>query len=86
MQAQWIGQLTVPSFTALGRPSLAAGELGRVPDPALPRPGPALLQDRLALPAGRGPGRLASPGELRPGGLGVPGHPGTGAVGQVPFP
>ena len=30
---QWIGQLTVPSFSSAGRPSLQCGELGRVPTP-----------------------------------------------------
>jgi hypothetical protein len=71
---EWIGQLTVPSFSSLGRTSLDTVELGRVPahEAAPGGPGPRL--------AGRGPGRILSPGDARPG-LGVPGRPGTGALG-----
>eukprot|EP00092_Neocalanus_flemingeri_P012790 GFUD01013782.1.p1 GENE.GFUD01013782.1~~GFUD01013782.1.p1 ORF type:complete len:1377 (+),score=309.96 GFUD01013782.1:584-4714(+) len=79
---QWIGQLTVPSFSATGRPSLRKRELGIVPlsDKNLKPP------SELCNMGGRGPGRIVSPGEIRPNqisGLGVPGHPGTGAVGQA---
>jgi len=79
---QWIGQLTVPSFSATGRPSLQKREFGKIP-----------LTDHNLKPSselcnmgGRGPGRIVSPGEVRPNqmsGLGVPGHPGTGALGQA---
>ena len=75
---EWIGQLTVPSFSSLGRPSLNSGELGRVPAHEEPPTGPAFASPRLG---GRGPGRIVSPGEARPL-LGVPGRPGTGALGS----
>jgi len=76
---QWIGQLTVPSFSATGRPSLQKRELGRLPssDHNLKPP------SELCNMGGRGPGRIVSPGEIRPNqisGLGVPGQAGTGAV------
>jgi len=76
---QWIGQLTVPSFSATGRPSLQKRELGKIPlsDHNLKPP------SQLCNMGGRGPGRIVSPGEIRPNqisGLGVPGQPGTGAV------
>jgi len=79
---QWIGQLTVPSFSATGRPSLQKRELGKIPltDHNLKPP------SELCNMGGRGPGRIVSPGEMRPNqmsGLGVPGHPGTGALGQA---
>jgi len=79
---QWIGQLSVPSFSATGRPSLQKKEFGKIPqaDHSLVPP------SALCSFGGRGPGRIVSPGELRPNqapGLGVPGHPGTGAVGQA---
>ena len=76
---QWIGQLTVPSFSSAGRPSLQCGELGRVPTPGEAPSSPVCGGPRLG---GRGPGRIVSPGEARRGvGLGVPGRPGTGALG-----
>ena len=80
---EWIGQLSVPSFSATGRPSLQSKEFGKIPqaDPS------AVPPSGLCSFGGRGPGRIVSPGELRPSGhgagLGVPGHPGTGAVGQA---
>lgn len=74
---EWIGQLTVPSFSSLGRPSLNTVELGKVP-PHEEAPEPAFSSPRVG---GRGPGRIVSPaGEVRAG-LGVPRRPGTGALG-----
>lgn len=74
-----VGQLSVPSFSSLGRPSLQQTDFGKIP--------PHGTQHLLGLPAtgfgGRGPGRMLSPGEMRPNllsGLGVPGHPGTHAI------
>ena len=75
---EWIGQLTVPSFSSLGRPSLNSVELGKVPAHEEVPHGPAFASPRLG---GRGPGRIVSPGEARPL-LGVPGRPGTGALGS----
>ena len=72
---QWIGQLSVPSLSAIGRPSFQ--ELGKVPTHE-EASGAAQASPRLG---GRGPGRVLSPGEIRSGGLGVPGRPGTGALG-----
>lgn len=79
---QWIGQLTVPSFSSTGRPSLQKREFGRLPssDHNLKPP------SELCNMGGRGPGRIVSPGEIRPNqisGLGVPGQAGTGAVGKA---
>merc|ERR1712172_376349 len=74
---EWIGQLTVPSFSSLGRPSLNSVELGKVPAHEEVPHGPSFASARLG---GRGPGRIVGPGESRPL-LGVPGRPGTGALG-----
>ena len=80
---EWIGQLSVPSLSATGRPSLHKREFGKIPeaDPSAVPPG------GLCSFGGRGPGRIVSPGELRPGGhqagLGRPGRPGTGALGEA---
>jgi len=78
----WIGQLTVPSLSATGRPSLQTKELGKLPaTDHNPNP-PSQLYNM----GGRGPGRIVSPGEVRPNqisGLGVPGQPGTGALGKA---
>ena len=71
---QWIGQLSLPSLSATGRPSLQKTELGKIPasDPS------ALRSNVLCSFGGRGPGRPGGPG-----GLGVPGRPGAGAVAQA---
>ena len=72
---QWIGQLSVPSLSATGRPSLQKAEFGKLPssDPA------GLRSNILCSFGGRGPGR---PGG-QTGALGVPGRPGAGAVAQA---
>ena len=72
---QWIGQLSVPSLSATGRPSLQRGELGRIPDSTLD---PACLGSSSLLVSGRGPGRPAGQAAL-----GVPGRPGAGALAQA---
>merc|ERR1719431_2223571 len=54
---EWIGQLTVPSFSSLGRPSLNSVELGKVPAHE-EVPEPAFSSPRVG---GRGPGRIVSP-------------------------
>ena len=77
---QWIGQLSVPSLSATGRPSLHKKEFGKIPA-AASEPPLAASADLLCSFGGRGPGRIVSPGERRPAHLGVPGRPGTGAVG-----
>jgi len=79
---EWIGQLTVPSFSATGRPSLQKKELGRLPVSEHNLNPPS----QLCNVGGRGPGRIVSPGEIRPlqnTGLGVPGQAGTGAIGKA---
>ena len=79
---EWIGQLTVPSFSATGRPSLQKKELGRLPVAEHNQNPPS----QLCNVGGRGPGRIVSPGEIRPlpnTGLGIPGQAGTGAVGKA---
>ena len=72
---QWIGQLSVPSLSATGRPSLQRGELGRIPDSTVD---PACLGSSSLLVSGRGPGRPAGQAAL-----GVPGRPGAGALAQA---
>lgn len=80
---QWIGQLTVPSFTSLGRPSLESKEFGKVPEQqGGGGGGSGSVTPRMIGMAGRGPGRILSPSENKAG-LGVPGRPGTGALGGV---
>ena len=71
---QWIGQLSVPSLSATGRPSLQKAELGKIPesDPASQR------SNVLGSFGGRGPGRPGGQGAL-----GVPGRPGAGALAQA---
>ena len=82
-----VGQLSAPSFSVNGRPSLNPNELGHVPSTT----GGDIYSNSNRYDAlgggtaigGRGPGRVISPGEKRPtlsGRLGVPGHPGTGAL------
>ena len=77
----WIGQLSVPCMSAVGRPSLAKKELGKIPAST---ENFSNTVGTIGGFGGRGPGRVVSPGEIRPYssglGLGVPGHPGTGAV------
>ena len=77
---EWIGQLSVPSLSATGRPSLQKTEFGKIP--ALTDPGLAVTSGGLCSFGGRGPGRIVSPGGQKPG-LGRPGRPGTGALGQA---
>ena len=78
----WIGQLSVPCMSAVGRPSLAKKELGKIPTTT--ESFPNTLGTTVGGFGGRGPGRVVSPGEIRPHssglGIGVPGRPGTGAV------
>ena len=71
---QWIGQLSVPSLSATGRPSLHKAEFGKLPrgDET------GLRSDILCSFGGRGPGRPGGQGAL-----GVPGRPGAGAVAQA---
>ena len=84
----FVGQLSAPSFSMYGRPSLNPSDFGSIPMSAssaetgetkfrIPTGGGAVV-------GGRGPGRVISgPGEKRPqlsAGFGVPGHPGTGAL------
>ena len=84
----FVGQLSAPSFSVYGRPSLNPGDFGSVPtmedDTIFKIPTAAA---GVQVVGGRGPGRAISggPGEKRPqlwAGLGVPGHPGTGALAQ----
>ena len=82
-----IGQLTAPSFSMYGRPSMSPGDFGQIPSGTFDPSGSTLMAGSLgtgALVGGRGPGRvITSPGEKRPqlmGALGVPGTPGTGAL------
>ena len=86
-----VGQLSAPTFSMYGRPSLSPGDFGRVPSPgfdSLEPTGGAVSGRYLgasAVVGGRGPGRvISSPGEKRPaqllGAMGVPGQPGTGAL------
>ena len=82
-----VGQLSAPSYSVNGRPSLNPNELGHVPStPGGDRYSNTNRYDALGggrAIGGRGPGRVISPGEKRPtlrGPLGVPGHPGTGAL------
>ena len=77
---EWIGQLSVPSLSATGRPSLQKTEFGKTP--ALTDPGLATVPSGLCSFGGRGPGRIVSPGGQKPG-LGRPARPGTGALGQA---
>jgi len=84
---EWIGQLSVPSLSFAGRPSLHRQELGRPPPLSDVH---RHSQQKMDLGVqghnmgGRGPGKIASPGEVKPpnqmSGMGVPRHPGTGAV------
>ena len=83
-----MGQLSAPSFSVYGRPSLNPGDFGSVPmvegETMFRVPTAAA---GVSVVGGRGPGRVISggPGEKRPqlwAGLGVPGHPGTGALAQ----
>merc|ERR1719219_1564850 len=71
---QWIGQLSVPSLSATGRPSLQRAELGKIPDSD-----PASLRSNILCSfGGRGPGRPGGQGAL-----GVPGRPGAGALAEA---
>jgi len=82
----WVGQLTVPSLTSAGRPSLTSHQLGSVPSQATESVSKIGVPGALSCMGGRGPGRIAPPGQIRPhhlSGLGIPGHAGTGAVGQA---
>ena len=72
---EWIGQLSVPSLSATGRPSLQRTEFGKIP--ALPdQPGLAAIPGGLCSFGGRGPGRIVTSGGHKQG-LGRPGRPGT---------
>ena len=83
-----VGQLSAPSFSMVGRPSLNPGELGQVPCTPSEHNYPYTNKHQVlgggVTIGGRGPGRVISPGEKRPtfpgGALGIPGHPGTGAL------
>ena len=86
----FVGQLSAPTFSIYGRPSLNPSDLGSVPTTAASAEA-GEIEFRIPTGAGggsvvggRGPGRVISgPGEKRPqlsAGFGVPGHPGTGAL------
>ena len=84
----FVGQLSAPSFSIYGRPSLNPSDFGSVPMTAVSPEGDEtkcrIPTGGASVVGGRGPGRVISgPGEKRPqlsAGFGVPGHPGTGAL------